>query len=367
LSLLTVRLRIAERARVEAASVTARPALALAFLWTVGGNAASPVVQTIAVLASLAMSNVVLLLGYLADLGPSNARLLRPPSATELRALAATPDFFSLLAAAMGRGLQMLLLQEMERVALLASNLSVDEAAAFALASALAGLIARLVLAPLDDAAISLFARASRPLGVSVIRVALQLASVLAVAVAVAAGPLAGPVLRLLYGRERGSEASGAPALLALYGGYIALCAANGMTEAFVRAYAAPATLHRMNGGFLLLAGGQFALALSAVPSFGAAAIVGSSALCVALRIAASAHMIGDDVVFGAIRARLTLPLLAHALLLHLAIRSAVGRLPELLLLSLSALATATLALHARPALRELRTLTSTEKEGKRD
>jgi oligosaccharide translocation protein RFT1 len=219
------------------------------------------------------------------------------------------------------------------------SRAAAAQQGAYGLVSNLGGLVARLMLQPLEDVAFAAFSRAAAGIrqdqedegeqaaedeaapaasGARRRRVVAaddstkttkkkkhHLAATLCAcsravsligALAAAAGPwYARPLLRLAYGPRWADGPGGAALALGTYASYVAVMAVNGVTEAFAHAVLDAQGLKAANAALVAFAGGQLALSAGAVAvaarfdlsgQWGAAALVAADALGMLPRVA---------------------------------------------------------------------------------
>lgn len=174
--------------------------------------------------------------------------------------------------------------------AVLATTSKQGEQGVYGLVTNLGSLVVRTVFQPFEEAAYAAFAKSASDKGKPALKRKAELLSLLCRAIyllgliAAAYGPAyAYIVLLVLYGR-RWAE-SGAPLVLAVYSGYIAFLAMNGVMEAFVHAVADEHNLHRANAALLVISLIHIAASVMGVVKAGAIGLVIADSINMALRI----------------------------------------------------------------------------------
>lgn len=184
---------------------------------------------------------------------------------------------------------------------LLVSLLSTPHAqGVYALASNYGGLVARLLLQPVEESCRAYFSRLlSDPSRAAATRASADLARILRVYLVVAVpvvaiAPLfAEPVLAVVAGRKWADEAGSA---LAAYCAYIPLLALNGVLEAFVASVAGEGEVHRQSAamaGFSLVFGASAFVALRVLPVDAGVGLVLANGVNMLCRIAWCAWFVG--------------------------------------------------------------------------
>lgn len=155
----------------------------------------------------------------------------------------------------------------------------------------LASLLVRLLLAPLEDLALTTFASAAASAGSGVeeraqlgrlLRALTRCVALLGLMAVAFGPPHAYVLLRAMYG-TRWSDTE-APVVLSAYCGFVLALAINGMTEAFAHAVLPSAQLRASNALLLLFAAAHLALSRTLAPH-GAVGIVAADTASMALRI----------------------------------------------------------------------------------
>lgn len=175
----------------------------------------------------------------------------------------------------------------------------------YALATNYGGLLARLLLQPIEETSRSYFGKLlndkeSRP-SKDVVESARDTLSailrsyVLVSFVAVTCGPYLAPIL-LRYVAGSRWEASGAGEVLGTYCYFIPLLAVNGLTEAFVSAVATKSEINKQSSWMLLFSAAFAASALYfvAIRDMGAKGLVWANVVNMSLRIVWSSNFIGN-------------------------------------------------------------------------
>lgn len=179
---------------------------------------------------------------------------------------------------------------------LIASLASPTVQGAYALANNYGGLIARLLLQPIEESSRNYFGKLladkdSRPSEKVVIRARDNLAAILRAYVLasifiVVVGPILAPVLLRIIAGTRWVD-SGAGEVLATYCYYIPFLALNGITEAFVSAVATEAEINRQSTWMLFFSAAFAAAAFYflAIKEMGAKGLVWANIVNMTLRI----------------------------------------------------------------------------------
>lgn len=199
---------------------------------------------------------------------------------------------------------------------LIAAFTSLQSQGAYTLASNYGGLVARMVLQPVEESSRSLFGRllhqptpssadsvkAAARLGhreqvdqaAAFLRILLRLYSLFSVAV-VAIGPSFSPLLLRIIAGSRWSD-SDAPSVLAAYCYYIPLLAVNGILEAFVSAAASPAQLRAQSAWMIAFSAAFAATGFTVLKVWnqGAQGLVLANAVNMTCRIIWSWHFVSD-------------------------------------------------------------------------
>jgi hypothetical protein len=218
------------------------------------------------------------------------AQLLRSPLARLLAEFSAQAYWKVLLAE--GDKLALLAAGAAARGGEATAAAAADAAGVYSLAAGLGGLVARMLLQPLEEACFGAFAAraaAGARAGAALLSALLR-ALLLAALLAAAAGPpCAAAALRLLYG-GRWAAAAGGPATLAAFALYVPLLALNGLLEAFAAAHMSPAQVRAANVVLLSAAALAATVAAAAARALGPVALVAGNGAGMALRIAAAAR-----------------------------------------------------------------------------
>ena len=167
----------------------------------------------------------------------------------------------------------------------------------YALVANLGSLVARLLLAPLEEVAFAHFsqlAAVATPLpwdAIEQLHALLRAAATFGALFVVFGPAYSWLLLRLLYG-SRWSEGD-APSLLGLYCGYVGLMALNGLAEAFVNATASRAQLNALASAMVLLSLLYLPAAAVGLHTAGAAGLVLANGLSMVVRIGYACTVVG--------------------------------------------------------------------------